>query len=37
MGCADQAQELARHGLKPRIEAVKKRLQHKVLSMKRFR
>ena len=33
VGRADQAEELERHGLKPWIEAAKKRLHHNVLAI----
>jgi transposase len=33
MGCADQAQSWERHGLKPWLEAAKKRLHHNVLAI----
>ena len=33
MGRADQAQELERYGLKPWIEAAKRRLHHNVLAV----
>jgi transposase len=33
MGCAHQAKELGRHGLKPWLEAAKRRLHHNVLAI----